>query len=208
LDDDHSLQNGCAAFPQRVSITTLSFKYGIARSHFVPIANHDMDNFDLKDEYFFRLAVAEAHLAWQEGNAPIGAVLVSQDGKVLAQNHNQAITNSGLIYHAEMMILLQNQDLFLQNRWTITLYTTLEPCVMCLSTAIVHHVKRIVWLVDDYWSGGTRCYRSDSSYLRHHPCELVHKPIPHLKEQIMPLLVQFYARKWSPERINLMLGAQ
>jgi tRNA(adenine34) deaminase len=167
-----------------------------------------MDKLELKDEYFLTLAVAQAHCAWQEGNAPIGAVLISQDGQVLAQNYNQAFTTPGLIYHAEMMIFLQNQDFFLQNRWTTTLYTTLEPCVMCLSTALIHHVKRIVWLVDDYWSGGTRCYNDHSSYLCHSQCELVPKPIPYLKAQIMPLLVTFYSRKWPAERVAAMLREQ
>ena len=122
------------------------------------MTSRTIDKLELKDEYFLTLTVAQAHCAWQEGNAPIGAALISHDGQLLAQNHNQASTNPGLIYHAEMMIFLQNQNLFLQNRWTTTLYTTLEPCVMCLSTALVHHVKRVVWLIDDYWSGGTRYY--------------------------------------------------
>jgi len=161
-----------------------------------------------RDEYFLEIAVEEAYQASKEGNAPIGAVLTSREGNVLAQNHNQVSTHPGLIYHAEMMIFLQNQELFLKNRWTMTLYTTLEPCLMCLSTAIVHHVKRVVWLIDDYWSGGTRCHNYRSAYLSHSQCELAHKSIPHLKEQILPLLVTFYSRKWPTERIARMLREQ
>ena len=162
----------------------------------------------VNDEYFLTIAVAEAQQAWQTGNAPVGAVVTNAEGRVLAQNHNQVCTNSGLLYHAEMMIFLQNQALFVQNRWTMTLYTTLEPCLMCLSTAIVHHVKRVVWLIDDYRSGGTRCLNHQSSYLGHSQCELVHRPIPYLKEQVIPLLSAFYARKWPAERITAMLEEQ
>jgi tRNA(Arg) A34 adenosine deaminase TadA len=107
-----------------------------------------------------------------------------------------------------MMIFLQNQAFFLQNRWTMTLYTTLEPCLMCLSTAIVHHVKRVVWLIDDYRSGGTRCLNHQSSYLRDSPYKLVHRPIPYLKAQVMPWLIAFYSRKWPVERVAAMLGEQ
>ncbi len=164
-----------------------------------------MSEIERNDEYFLGLAVAEARLAWQEGNAPIGAVLASADGALLARRHNQALTTPGLLYHAEMMIFLQNQALFLNQRWALTLYTTLEPCVMCLSTAIVHHVKRVVWLVNDYWSGGTRCLHHHAPYLRHHPIELVYKPIPQLEAQIIPLLTAFYAHKWPAERIARML---
>jgi len=160
------------------------------------------------DQYFLGVAVAEACQAAREGNAPIGAVLTSTEGALLAQNHNQVSTKEGMLYHAEMMLLLENQPLFLTNRWTTTLYTTLEPCLMCLSTAIVHHVKRIVWLVDDYWAGGTRCQNVHASYLRQSPCELAHRPIPELAEQVLPLLMDFYARKWPGERIRTMLGEQ
>lgn len=160
------------------------------------------------DEYFLTLAVAEARQAWAEGNAPIGAILTNCDGQLLAQSHNQTVTKAGLLYHAEMMIFLQNQELFLTQRWTTTLYTTLEPCLLCLSTAIVHHVKRVVWLVNDYWSGGVGCLNHQSSYLGHSQCELVHRPIFHLKQQVIPLLRAFYARKWPAGRIGAMLGEQ
>jgi tRNA(adenine34) deaminase len=165
-----------------------------------------MNKLTINDEYFLTIAVAEAQQAWQTGNAPVGAVVTNAEGRVLTQNHNQVCTNSGLLYHAEMMIFLQNQALFVQNRWTMTLYTTLEPCLMCLSTAIVHHVKRVVWLIDDYWSGGTRCLNYQSSYLRDSQYELVHRPIPHLKARVMPWLITFYSRKWPDERVAAMLG--
>lgn len=165
----------------------------------------DMDKMVMREQYFLEIAVAEAQQAWAAGNAPIGAVLASADGALIARQHNQTLTESGLLYHAEMMIFLQNQALFLNQRWALTLYTTLEPCVMCLSTAIVHHVKRVVWLVNDYWSGGTRCLHHHAPYLRHHPCELVYKPIPQLEAQIIPLLTAFYAHKWPAERIARML---
>ncbi len=79
---------------------------------------------------------------------------------------------------------------------------------MCLSTAIVHYVKRIVWLVDDYWAGGTRCQNVQATYLRQSQCELVPRAIPALSAQIIPLLVAFYARKWPAERVAAMLGEQ
>lgn len=164
-----------------------------------------MDEIEIRDRYFLAIAVAESRLAWQEGNAPIGAVLASADGTLLARQHNQTLTTPGLLYHAEMMIFLQNQDLFLNQRWALTLYTTLEPCVMCLSTAIVHHVKRVVWLVNDYWSGGTRCLKHHAPYLHHHSIELVHQPLPQLETQTIPLLTAFYAHKWPAERVARML---
>jgi tRNA(Arg) A34 adenosine deaminase TadA len=105
-----------------------------------------------------------------------------------------------------MLLFLHNQPRLARERWTITLYTTLEPCLMCLSTALVHHIRRIVWLVDDYWAGGTRCLNHRADYLRQSPCELVHQPIPHLYARVMPLLVAFYSQKWPPARVTAMLG--
>ncbi len=162
----------------------------------------------LDDDYFLGLAVAEAYHAKEKGNAPIGAVMADPAGKLVAQNHNRVYTEDGLLYHAEMMIFLQNQAFLRDQRWQMTLYTTLEPCLMCLSTAIVHHIKRIVWLIDDYWSGGTRCYTQDALYLCRNQCELVHRPVPQFNQQVVPLLRDFYAQKWPPERIAIMLGNQ
>lgn len=107
-----------------------------------------------------------------------------------------------------MTIFLEQQAYFSTHRWTTTLYTTLEPCLMCLSTALVHHVGRIVWLVDDYWAGGTHCLNQQTPYLRNSPCALVHQSVPTLERQIIPLLAAFYARKWPPERVAAMLGDQ
>lgn len=160
------------------------------------------------DQHFLAIAVEEACLAAAEGNAPIGAVLVSADGIEVARNHNRVCTQGGLLYHAEMAILLEQQAYFLTHRWTTTLYTTLEPCLMCLSTALVHHVKRIVWLIDDYWAGGTRCLDQHSPYMQSSPCQLVHKSVPTLECIIIPQLVAFYGRKWPAERVAAMLGGQ
>lgn len=161
-----------------------------------------------QDEPFLAIAFAEAKQAATEGNAPIGALLVSADGQVLARAHNRATTHDGLLYHAEMLLFLHNQALLLHERWTLTLYSTLEPCLMCLSTALVHHIKRIVWLVDDNWAGGTRCLNQRATYIHNNQSELVHQPIPRLKEEMIPLLVDFYAKKWPLERVALILGQQ
>lgn len=168
---------------------------------------NDMTNPLTGDENFLKLAVSEAVQAMEEGNAPIGAVLTTCDGEFLARSHNQTCTSAGSLYHAEMLLFLHHQKIF-NSQQGITLYTTLEPCLMCLGTALVHHVQRIVWLVNDYWSGGTRCYNFHSTYLLHRQSELVHKNIPVLSGQAIQLLVNYYSRKWSQERIMVMLGEQ
>ena len=167
-----------------------------------------MTEIESRDHHFLALAAAQACQAASIGNAPIGAVLTSTAGTLLAQNHNRVVTDDGLLYHAEMMILLENQSLFLTHRWTTTLYTTLDPCLMCLSTAIVHHVKRIVWLVNDYWAGGTRCLHGQATYLQQNQCELVHRSVPELEHKVISKLVAFYAQKWPAARVAMMLGAQ
>lgn len=102
-----------------------------------------------RDEHFMRLALAEAEQAMEEGEIPIGAVVVCQ-GRVIARAHNQTETLHDVTAHAEMLALTsafnQLNSKYLQD---CTLYVTVEPCIMCAGAIGWAQIKRIVYGASD-----------------------------------------------------------
>jgi len=106
-----------------------------------------------KDEKWMSLAIEEANLAMKENEIPVGAVLVQND-KLIAQAHNQPITNNDPTAHAEIQVLrkagIQQKNYRLVES---TLYVTLEPCAMCFGAIIHARVKRVVFGASDPKTG-------------------------------------------------------
>ena len=84
-----------------------------------------------KHEIFMRKALEEACLAEEEGEIPVGAVVVCK-GRVIARAHNQTERLNDVTAHAEMLAITSATSL-LGGKYLndCTLYVTLEPCVMC-----------------------------------------------------------------------------
>ena len=94
---------------------------------------------------FMRLALAEAQLAADLGEVPVGAVLVRQ-GQVIGKGFNQPISSNDPSAHAEMVAL--RQAALMQSNYRLpdtTLYVTLEPCTMCAGLLIHSRVSRLVF---------------------------------------------------------------
>ncbi|EFN57536.1 hypothetical protein CHLNCDRAFT_20896, partial [Chlorella variabilis] len=84
------------------------------------------------DERFMRLALEQARLAFDDGEVPVGAVLVSGGGQVLAAARNAAEGAADPTAHAELLCIRQAATA--AGGWRLldaTLYVTLEPCPMC-----------------------------------------------------------------------------
>ena len=101
----------------------------------------------LNDEEYMKLALAEARKAYELGEVPIGAVLVShEDGTVVSAGHNLRETSLDATSHAEMeAIRLGCRRL---GRWRLsgcTLYVTIEPCAMCAGALVNSRVDRLVY---------------------------------------------------------------
>ena len=108
--------------------------------------------FSERDQAMMSIALEEAQKALDLGNFPIGAVLVVND-KVIAQAGNQLNTQHDRISHAEMRLFMQYSAKIYQwdtiEHAKIELFTTYEPCLMCLGTAVLHRVQRIVVACQD-----------------------------------------------------------
>ena len=94
---------------------------------------------------FMRLALAEAKLAAERGEVPVGAVLVL-NGQVIGRGFNQPITSHDPSAHAEMVAIRQAATALQNYRLPgSTLYVTLEPCTMCSGLLIHSRIARLVY---------------------------------------------------------------
>jgi tRNA(adenine34) deaminase len=97
------------------------------------------------DEHYMRLALREAEAAFEEGEVPIGAVVVARN-RVIGRGHNQTERLQDATAHAEMLAITAASD-FLGSKYLddCTLYVTIEPCVMCAGALRWVRVKKIVF---------------------------------------------------------------
>ena len=95
------------------------------------------------DEYYMKLALEEARKAFEEGEVPVGAVLVV-DGKVVAKARNRREALSDPTAHAERLTLSEPvADSW--HRIGATLYVTKEPCAMCAGAMVNARLSRLVY---------------------------------------------------------------
>ncbi len=103
----------------------------------------------MNDEYFMQKAYHEALKALKIDEVPVGAVIV-REGKIIARGHNQRESKNMATAHAET-IAIQKACRKL-NSWRLddcTLYTTLEPCLMCTGVIIQSRIQRVVYGAHD-----------------------------------------------------------
>ncbi|MEE4196278.1 MAG: nucleoside deaminase [Bacteroidales bacterium] len=108
------------------------------------------------DEYFMKEALKEARKALEQGEVPIGAVIVSNQ-QVIARAHNLTETLNDVTAHAEMQAITAAAN-HLGGKYLTdcTLYVTLEPCVMCIGASAWAQLARVVYGAPDPKKGYTR----------------------------------------------------
>ncbi|MDP5254163.1 MULTISPECIES: tRNA adenosine(34) deaminase TadA [unclassified Vibrio] len=105
------------------------------------------------DQHYMQMAIELARQAEQQGEVPIGAVLV-KDQQVIATGYNQSISLCDPCAHAEVNTLRQaGKTLNNYRLLDTTLYVTLEPCPMCAGALLHARVTRIVYGAPDLKAG-------------------------------------------------------
>lgn len=112
-----------------------------------------MSDTEFTHEYWMRHALLLAQRAWDEGEVPVGAVLV-HNNRVIGEGWNRPIGRHDPTAHAEIMALRQG-GLVLQNYRLLdtTLYVTLEPCVMCAGAMVHSRIGTLVFGARDLKTG-------------------------------------------------------
>lgn len=124
---------------------------------------------DTSDEAWIRHAIRLAQRAEQQGEVPVGAIVV-EDNRCIAEGWNIPIISHDPTAHAEV-IALRGAGVVMENyRLTeATLYVTLEPCVMCLGAMSHARIKRLVFGAYDVKRGAVcnALSLTDASFLNH-----------------------------------------
>lgn len=119
---------------------------------------------DTSEERFMRRALEEAIQAYQEGEIPVGAVIVIEN-RIIARGHNQVERLKDCTAHAEMIALTSAFN-HLGSKYLpeATLYVTLEPCVMCAGALYWSKIGRVVFGAADEKNGYTRVTKETSPF--------------------------------------------
>lgn len=114
-----------------------------------------LDNITQKtiDERFMKQAIDAAFIAEENGDVPIGCIIVHEN-KVIAKAYNQREQLQDPTAHAEMIALTQAANAL--ESWRLggcTLYVTLEPCPMCAGALVLSRIDRVVFACTDPKTG-------------------------------------------------------
>ncbi len=146
----------------------------------------------MDDEYFMRLAIEEARLARDEGEVPVGAVLVVE-GRVVARARNGRESACDPTAHAELLAL--RQAAAEAGTWRLTgatLYSTKEPCAMCAGGMVNARLGRLVYGCADDKGGALSLFALLGDERLNHRVEVASGV---LREECAGLLREFFRAK-------------
>lgn len=149
--------------------------------------------FYIDDEKFMREALSEARKAMSHDDVPIGAVIVSGEGEIIARGHNKRENGGSAINHAEIMAI--NDACNSRGSWRLsdcTLYVTLEPCPMCAGAVINSRIKRVVYGAKDAKAGAFGSLIDLTAYPFNHKPQYT---VGVLREECVKLLRDFFEKK-------------
>jgi creatinine deaminase len=107
-----------------------------------PCQNGGMGERERFEAELLEEAIRQAEKSWDEGGIPIGSALGSVEAGVVSSGHNERVQRGDTTAHAEVACVRRAGR---RRDWhTLTLASTLSPCVMCAGTAILHRIPRVV----------------------------------------------------------------
>ena len=112
---------------------------------------------------YLAAAIEQAEKSWSEGGIPIGAVLVDQQGAIVARGHNERVQKGDPTAHAEVVCV---RNAGRRRDWPkLTLVSTLSPCPLCSGLAILFKIPRVV-------IGENRTFLGAEDWMQHNGIEL------------------------------------
>ena len=141
-----------------------------------------------------RLALAEAALAADKGEVPVGAIVVAPDGGICSRAHNAPVSGNDPTAHAEVLALRGAARSLGNYRLTdCVLIVTLEPCLMCTGALVHARVKGVVYGAADPRAGAVTS-QLDGLELPHHNHSVWHCG-GILEDECAALLRDFFASR-------------
>jgi tRNA(adenine34) deaminase len=112
----------------------------------MPRGLRDISGYD--HERFMTAALEEAGIAGRRGDLPIACVIVHGD-RIIARGSNNRASMGSRVHHAENGAVLSCAPYLNDHGPECILYTTLEPCIMCLGTILMGNIRNIVFALED-----------------------------------------------------------
>jgi len=152
----------------------------------------------MKDQEYMQIALAQAKLAAQAGEVPVGAVLITADEQQFI-SHNAPISLHDASAHAEMRVIRSACETVGNYRLTgSTLYVTLEPCAMCAGAIVHARIARVVFGANDAKTGAVESlYQLLSDQRLNHQPEVVGGV---MADACAAVLKQFFSDRRSSSR--------
>ena len=144
----------------------------------------------MTDDFFMQQALKEANKAYDDGEVPVGAVVVMGE-RIIARGHNQVERLNDPTAHAEIIALTSAFN-YLGSKYLpdASIYITVEPCLMCAGALYWSKVSRIIWGADDEKNGHKRITEPNWPF---HPKTEVIKGI--LKPECTELMKRFFRER-------------
>lgn len=144
----------------------------------------------MNDEYFMQQALKEAQKAYEDGEVPVGAVVV-MNNRIIARGHNQVERLSDPTAHAEIIALTSAFN-YLGSKYLPegSLYVTVEPCLMCTGALYWSKIGKVIWGADDEKNGHKHI--TDPNWPFHPKTEVTNGI---LKDECAELMKSFFRSK-------------
>ena len=100
-------------------------------------------------EKYMKIAIKEAKKAYKNGDVPVGSVIIKEN-EIISKAYNKKEKNNSAIMHAELIAI--DKACKKLNTWHLddcTLYTTMEPCMMCCGAIAQSRIKKVVFAVEN-----------------------------------------------------------
>ncbi len=146
----------------------------------------------MNNEYYMKEALKEAQKAFLIDEVPIGAIAVV-DKKIVARSFNLIESMKDATRHAEILIINELSKIYGRRLNDVTIYVTIEPCIMCAGALVQSRIKKLVYGARDKKFGGVRSlYEICEDKRLNHRIEVEELV---LNEECARIMKEFFKRK-------------
>ena len=142
-----------------------------------------------------QLALEQAKAAKQQNTYPIGAIITDFDGNVIAQAHNMVVPKQDPTAHAEIEVIRKAGKYLRESKYQSVLYTTIEPCLMCMGAIIASDISIVVWGVNDLYGGAAEFVLNEYTKENARKPDVISEPDSDIAVEIRELM-----REWEQGR--------
>jgi tRNA(Arg) A34 adenosine deaminase TadA len=157
---------------------------------------------------YLQIAIDQARLAADEGSTPVGSVIIDPAGEVVSVDRNRMIPLGDPTAHAEIMAIRSaGQRLMPSAGGSYTLYSSGEPCLMCVGIVLLSPITTLVWAAGPIVVAGSAfdaVVRSGYNAARLQTLEVIREPDPESRLESRRILHDFFVAHGDPARAAIL----